>query len=285
MPGLAAFAPGDRRRVDRTDLEVLQDLQSFRPQRRREVDHEVFRHALALERGRLGGEGLRRRIPLSRQRALLDRTLFDRPHRLAGLAIEHKHPTLLGRLRNRRDPLAVDRDVDQHRRAGDVVIPDRMVHELVVPDALAGLQIDGDETLGEEIVAGTMAAEIIAGRFFDGQVGDAEILVDGHLRPDAGVAGVLPRLLQPRVVAELAGLRNGVEDPQPLARAGVVAADVALGVLHAARRRARRDARRRPARRSSRRPARRSRPLRLRWDRCPGRCPFSDRRRRSRRSL
>ena len=85
------------------------------------------------------------------------------------------------------------------------------------------------------LLPGPMAAEVVAGRIFDRQVGDAEILVDGDLRPHAGVAGVLPRLLEPRVVAEFAGLRNGVEDPQPLAGARVVAADVALGVLHAAR--------------------------------------------------
>ena len=229
---------------------------------------------------RLGGEGLRRRIPLARHRALLDRALFDRPHRLAGLAIEHEHEALLGRLRDRRDLLAVDGDVDQDRRARDVVVPDRMVDELEVPDALAGLQIDGDEALGEQVVAGPMAAEVVAGRDLDRQVRDAELLVDGDLRPHAGVAGVLPRLLEPRVVAELAGLRNGVEDPQPLAGARVVAADVALGVLHAARRRA-----------GAMRGAddddvlgddRRAVPGDLALDRidAPDRCPSSDRRRR-----
>jgi hypothetical protein len=29
-----------------------------------------------------------------------------------------------------------------------------MVHELIVPFTLAGLQVDGDERLGEEVVAG-----------------------------------------------------------------------------------------------------------------------------------
>ena len=132
-------------------------------------------------------------------------------------AIEHEDPALLGRLRDRLDRLAVDGDVGEDRRARDVVVPDRMVDELEVPEALAGLQIDGDEALAEQIVAGPMAAEVVAGRNLDRQVRDAELFVDGHLRPDAGVAGVGPRVLQPRVVAELAGLRNGVEDPEPLA--------------------------------------------------------------------
>ena len=205
---------------------------------RREVDDVGFEKPLPLERRRLGGEGLRRRVPLARHRALLDRPLFDRPHRLAGPAIEDEHPALLGRLRDGLDRLSVDRDVREDRRARDVVVPDAVVHELVVPDALAGLQIDGDEAFAEQVVAGTMAAVVVAGRDLDRQIGDAELLVDGHLRPDAGIAGVGPRVLEPRVVAELAGARNRVEDPQPLAGARVVAANVALRVGLAARRRA-----------------------------------------------
>ena len=47
-----------------------------------------------------------------------------------------------------------------------VVVPDRMVHDLEVPLALAGLQIDADEALGEQVVAGPMAAVEIGGRRF-----------------------------------------------------------------------------------------------------------------------
>ena len=76
--------------------------------------------------------------------------------------------------------------------------------ELEMPLALAGLQIDADEALGEQVVAGTMAAVVIGRRRFDRQVDQAEIFVDGDLRPDAGVAVGRPRLVLPRVVAELA---------------------------------------------------------------------------------
>ena len=124
------------------------NCQAFRLELRREVEHVLRQESLPLDRRRPGGEGLRRRIPLARHRAFLDRPLFDRPHRLAGLAIEHEDEALLGRLRDRRDLPAVDGDVDEDRRARHVVIPDRMVHELVVPDALAGLQIDRDQAFG-----------------------------------------------------------------------------------------------------------------------------------------
>ena len=82
-----------------------------------------------------------------------------------------------------------------------------------------------------------MPPVVVAGRNLDRQVGDAQLGVDGHLRPDAGVAGVLPGAILPGVVTELARLRNGVEDPEPLTAAGVEAAHVALGG-GAARRRA-----------------------------------------------
>src|SRR5207244_9216121 len=110
-------------------------------------------------------------------------------------------------------------------------VPQRMVHELEVPLPLARLEIDADETLGEEIVAGTMTAvEVRRGRF-DRQVHEAEIFVDGDLRPDADVAVDRPRLVVPRVVAELARPRNGVERPQQFARAHVERADETLGVV------------------------------------------------------
>ncbi len=193
--------------------------------------------ALSIERRRFGGEGLCRRVPFARHRALFDGALFDRPHRLAGLAIEDEHPALLGWLRDRLDRFAVDGDVHQDRRARDVVVPDAVMHELVVPDALAGLQIDGDEAFAEQIVAGTMSAEIVAGWNFNGQVGDAELLVDGDLRPHAGVAGVGPRIFQPGVVAELTGPRDGVKRPEAFPGARVVAAHVPFRVGLAARRR------------------------------------------------
>ena len=69
-----------------------------------------------------------------------------------------------------------------------------------------------------------------------GMIDVAEFFVDRHLSPDAGVARIAPRVLFPRVVAEFAGPRNGVEDPEPLAGLDVVAADEALLVGLAPRR-------------------------------------------------
>ena len=215
----------------RTDLVARRQLHRLGLQLGRKIDEIVERDALPIERRRLGDEGLGRRIPLAGNVALLDRALFDGPHRLARDAIEGIDPSLLGRLRKRLDGAAVDRDVDQDRCTGNVHIPDAVVHQLVVPLALAGRQIHGHDALTEQAGARTMAAVVVAGGQLDRQIRHIEFFVDRNLSPDAGVARVDPRLLFPRVVPELAQLRNRVEDPQPLAGLDVEAADVALLVL------------------------------------------------------
>src|SRR5712691_9022967 len=111
-----------------------------------------------------------------------------------------------------------------------------MVDQLEVPLPFACLQIDRDQTLGEQIVAGPMAAVEVGCRRLDGQIHEAELLVDGHLVPDAHVAVSCPGFVFPRLVAELAGPWNRLEVPQPLPRAYVERLDEAFGVVVRARR-------------------------------------------------
>ena len=73
--------------------------------------------------GGLVGMRLRRRGLLRRHVGLRHRLLGDRPDRLAGDAVEHVEPALLGRLRDQLARLAVDRRVDQQRRRRVVVVP------------------------------------------------------------------------------------------------------------------------------------------------------------------
>src|SRR5260370_42555158 len=79
------------------------------------------------------------------------------------------------------------------------------------------------------------AAVKIAGGRFHGQVPQAELLVHSDLRPDSGVAGVFRRTLFPGVVAELAFLWDGMENPEALTGSHVESAHVALVVAHALR--------------------------------------------------
>ena len=100
-----------------------------------------------------------------------------------------------------------------------------------MPLAFARREVDGDDAFAEQSRARPMAAVVVARRQFDRQIHEAEILVDRHLRPHARVAGVDPRFFFPRVDAEFAELRDGVENPEPLAGAHVEAAHVAFFVL------------------------------------------------------
>ncbi len=127
--------------------------------------------------------------------------------------------------------LAVDVDVGEQRRGGHVVVPNRVMDDLVVPLLLAGLQVDAHQAVAVQVVAEAMTAVEVRRRILDRQVDEAEFFVHRDLRPHAGVAVVRPRLLLPRVVAEFAGTRNRVERPQHLAAAHVVGADQALGVV------------------------------------------------------
>ena len=61
-------------------------------------------------------------------------------------------------------------DVGEDRRAGDIHVPQTVMNQLVVPLALPGLQIDGDETLTEEPLAGAITAVVIARGQLHGQI-------------------------------------------------------------------------------------------------------------------
>src|SRR6185503_17684913 len=201
-------------------------------QLRREVDDVILLETVPVVgewlAARVERHRLRRRIPFARHIAFLNRPLFDRPDRLAVRTIEHVQHRLLGRLRERLDRPSVDGDIRENRRARDIEIPDAVVHQLVVPLALAGLEIKRDDAFAEEIIARSVTAVVVAGRHLDRQIHHAQFFIDGYLAPHAIVPAVRPRVIEPRVVAVLAALRNRVEDPEPLARLHVVAADISL---------------------------------------------------------
>ena len=182
--------------------------------------------ALLVERRRLGRKRLRRRIPLAGHVALRHGALLDRPHRLARLAVQHVDEGLLRHLREGFDTATVDRDVGEHRRRRQVVVPDAVMQRLEVPHAFAGRRVERDDRLGVQVVAGPRAAVVVAGRLLGGQVDVTELLVGAEQRPNTAVAGVRPRVLEPGLVAGLAGPRHDVKRPQLLARAHVVAAHV-----------------------------------------------------------
>ena len=104
------------------------------------------------------GERLRRRRVLLRPAALRDRLLGDAVERLAGLAVEQVIPASLAWLAQPVHELAVHRGVEEHDRAGRVVVPDVVVNFLEVPAVRAGLRVDRHDRAGEEVVTGSIGA-------------------------------------------------------------------------------------------------------------------------------
>ena len=98
------------------------------------------------------------------------------------------------------------------------------MHGLETPDAAPGLDLEADQALGEEVVAGPMAAVEVGRHGVGRQIDVAQFGVGAHRRPHRDLAGIAPRVALPAVVAVLARLRHRVERPQQLAGAHVVAA-------------------------------------------------------------
>ena len=149
--------------------------------------------------------------------------------------VEHVGHRDLRDHRNRLDLLAVDRDVDQVRRRGQIVVPDAVVDRLEVPDDLAVAGIEADDRLRVDVVTVPVAAVVIVGRRAERQVDVAELLVGAHHRPDVRVAHLPPGLVLPGLDVGLALTRHGVERPLQLSRADVEASHVTGRVVVAQR--------------------------------------------------
>ena len=89
-----------------------------------------------------------------RRAALRHGPLVDRKDRLAGVAVEHEHQALLGRLDHR---VARRRRVSmrrQRRLGRDVVVPDVVMHGLEGPGELAGRGLQRDDRVGVPLAPG-----------------------------------------------------------------------------------------------------------------------------------
>ena len=122
---------------------------------------------------------------------------------------------------------AVVADGRQLRRGRVVVVPQVVMHHLEMPQPLAGARVEREQRSAEQVRAEPIGAVVVVGRRPGREVGDAARRVDRDLAPGVGAADVLPRVLRPRVVAELARVRDGVELPDELAGDDVEGAQVA----------------------------------------------------------
>src|SRR5688572_8700943 len=104
------------------------------------------------------------------------------------------------------------------------------MHELEVPLALTGLEIDRDERFREQVVARTVAAVFVDRRRLDREIDDAGLRIGRDLGPDTVVASVFRRSVLPRLVAEFALTWNAVERPELFAGARVERSHLPLHV-------------------------------------------------------
>src|SRR5262249_5662701 len=125
------------------------------------------------------------------------------------------------------DHLAVVADRQQLWRIGGIVIPEIVMHELEVPEALAGAQVEREQRIAEESLAFAIGAVEIIGRRAEREVADAALFVDRDFTPRVHAADVRPRIPGPSVVAELPGMRDGVKLPYQFACDDVVRTQIA----------------------------------------------------------
>ena len=111
-----------------------------------------------------------------------------------------------------------------------------MMHQLVMPLALPGLQIDADQRFCEQIVALAVPSVKVSRRRLDGQISEPQFFIHGELGPHAGISCVFRRFVQPCLVTKLSFFRDGVEDPKTLASTDIKTPDVSFVVAHALRR-------------------------------------------------
>src|SRR2546422_446175 len=89
--------------------------------------------------------------PLSRDIGLLHRTFNDWPDRLAGDAVEDVSESLFRQLNDRFHSAVIHIEIEQDRMRRHIVVPNVVMHELVIPNHLAGFDIDANQRAGEQI--------------------------------------------------------------------------------------------------------------------------------------
>ena len=225
---LALLVAAMRRRgkQGREQIEFPRALERQLPDLRRVVDQVRLGAALEVVRRGLGHVRLRPRELFFRHERRGRRAIDDRPDRFARVPVVRIHPRLFRDLEEARNAPAIDVHVEQHRRGWRVVVPDVVLDELLVPDAFARLHVQRDDAGAEQVVAGAEAAEVVDGGAVGRHVDEAALRIRRHRRPRRHVAGPLPRVVFPRVVAKLTRPRNHVELPQELPGLRVVGQDV-----------------------------------------------------------
>src|SRR5262249_17803879 len=128
----------------------------------------------------------------------------------------------------------------QYGRCRQIVIPQVVMHDLIMPAALAGRRVECDHAVGEQVLPQPLPSVEIERRRSGAREHEPAPLIDAETTPYIGAASGLRRITFPGVVTELSRLRERVEDPLPFPGADVEGANMtrcrrpgALSILRA----------------------------------------------------
>src|SRR5260370_26302575 len=102
-----------------------------------------------------------------------------------------------------------------------------MADSLEMPDSCAGFRIQGEQAIGEKIVANPISAVEIKRGGARGSVENSTRGIERHSSPIICGAAGLPGILRPGLIPKFAGMWNGVKRPSQLAGSNVIRANVA----------------------------------------------------------
>ncbi len=188
----------------------------------------VVRAELLARKGwRRGGERLSRPRVFTRHVRLRHRTFFNGPQRLARHAVEYVEKTKLGGLGDDVHVLSIVLNREQFGCGSGVVIPQIVMHELEVPQALAGPRVKSEQAIAKQIGSGAVRSVEIVGRGAKREVSYATLCVQREFAPRVVTADVFPGFRRKCVVAEFARVWHRVERPGGLSGMNVICANIA----------------------------------------------------------
>src|SRR5690349_13814811 len=106
-----------------------------------------------------------------------------------------------------------------------------MMDCLEMPDTFTGIGIQTHESFAEQTVAFACPAVIVVAGRPEWDIQKTPAFINGHRRPRIGMAGVGFSAVLPRVIPELALLRNRIEFPNTLTGADVECLNVARRIF------------------------------------------------------
>src|SRR6266702_38918 len=152
---------------------------------------------------------------------------FNRKQRFTRHSIEEIKVAGLGRLCDSIDALSVMRHSQEGRSRWKISIPYVVMYILKMPDSFSCVGVECQQCIREKIVADPVAAVEVDGRRACRDVHNPALGIERHPSPVVGSARSFPGIFRPRLIAELAWMRNGVKAPEKSSGANVERTDIA----------------------------------------------------------